>query len=129
MTANLRRSIVRLRNAIYPAGADSELDRELTAHLALLEDDYVRRGLTPAAARLAARRAFGGVEQTKELQRATRSFVWIEDARRDLTLAARLMRKHPIFTLTAALSIGIGIGANAAVFTLAYALLFQRPAG
>ena len=63
MTADLRRSIVRLKNAIAPAAAESELDRELTAHLTLLEDEYVRRGLTPAAARLEARRAFGGIEQ------------------------------------------------------------------
>jgi predicted permease len=129
MTADLRRSIVRFKNAISPAAAESELDRELTAHLTLLEDEYVRRGLTPAAARLEARRAFGGIDQTKELQRDTRSFVWLHDALRDLTLAARLLRKHAVFTLTAVLSIGIGIGSNAAVFTLINALLFQRPAG
>jgi len=129
MTADLRRSIVRLKNAIAPAAAESELDRELAAHLALLEDEYVRRGWTPAAARLEARRAFGGIDQTKELQRDARTFIWLHDALRDFTLAARLLRKHAAFAVTAVLSIGIGIGSNASVFTLISALLFQRPAG
>jgi predicted permease len=129
MTPEVRRSFIRLRNALRPRAAESELGRELTAHLALLEDEYVRRGLTRAAARLEARRAFGGIEQTKDLQRDARSFVWIDDARRDLRHAARLLIKHPLFALTAALSIGVGIGANTAVFTVANALLFQPPAG
>jgi predicted permease len=55
--------------------------------------------------------------------------VWVSDARRDLRHAARLLRRNPIVTITATLSLAIGIGANTTVFTLANALLFQAPPG
>src|SRR6476660_8424236 len=64
--------------------AENELAREVRAHLTLLEDDFQRLGLSAADARLAARRAFGGVEQAKERQRDARSFVWLADAQRDM---------------------------------------------
>ena len=59
----------------------------------------------------------------------TRSFVWFSDARRDLVHAARLLRRNPVLTITATLSLAIGIGANTTIFTVANALLFQPPAG
>jgi putative ABC transport system permease protein len=59
----------------------------------------------------------------------TRSFVWVSDARRDLTHAARLLRRNPIMAITATVSLAIGIGANTTVFTVANALLFQPPPG
>ncbi len=80
-------------------------------------------------ARLAARRALGGVEQAKELHRDARSFRWLDDAARDLRHAGRLLRRNPLFTLTAALSLAVGIGANTTMFTVADALLFQPAAG
>ena len=73
--------------------ADTQLDREIAAHLALLADDLVRRGMSPDDARLAARRQFGGTDQAKEVQRDARSFVWIEDLRCDLQYAARTLAK------------------------------------
>src|SRR5204862_5902374 len=93
------------------------------------EEDYQRRGMTAEAARIAARRAFGGVEQMKDRQRDARSFVWLDDLRRDLQHAARLLRRNPLFALTAALSLAIGIGANTTIFTVANALLFRTPSG
>ena len=52
-----------------------------------------RRGMTADEARVAARRAFGGVEQMKDRHRDARSFVWLDDARRDVRHAARLLRR------------------------------------
>jgi len=127
--AQLRRFLLRLSNVFRPDRAESELARELASNLTLLEEDFQRRGMTSGEARLAARRAFGGVEQTKDLQRDARSFLWLDDARRDLRHAVRLLRRDPLFTLTAALSLAIGIGANTTVFTVANALLLQSPAG
>jgi predicted permease len=118
-----------LSNVCRPDRAESDLARELASHLTLLEEDFQRRGMTPDEARLAARRAFGGVAQTRDLQRDARSFPWLDDARRDLRHAVRLLRRDPLFTLTAALSLAIGIGANATVFTVVNALLLQPPAG
>ena len=59
----------------------------------------------------------------------TRSFSWLSDARQDMIHAARLLRRNPIMTITATVSLAIGIGANTTVFTVANALLFQPPPG
>jgi predicted permease len=59
----------------------------------------------------------------------TRSFVWFSDARRDLVHAARLLRRNPVLTITATLSLAIGIGANTTIFTVANALLLRPAAG
>jgi len=127
--ASLRRFFLRLANALRPGRAEPDLARELTSHLTLLEDDFRRRGMSPEEARLAATRAFNGVEQTKELHRDARSFRWLDDARRDLRHAGRLLRRDRLFTATAALSLALGISANTTIFTVANALLFQPPAG
>jgi len=63
------------------------------------------------------------------MRRNTPSFSWFADARRDLAHAARLLRRNPALTLTATLSLAIGIGANTTIFTVANALLLQPPAG
>jgi predicted permease len=59
----------------------------------------------------------------------TRSFLWLSDARRDLVHAARLLGRNPALTITATLSLAIGIGADTTIFTVANALLLQPPAG
>ena len=121
----MKRLFMRILNAVLPSRAEDRLARELASHLTLLEDDFHRRGMTPEDARLAARRAFGGVEQTKELHRDARSFRWIDDARRDLQYAVRTLRKAPGFTAVAVLTLALGIGANAAIFTLIDAVLMK----
>ena len=63
--------------------AEPDLAREVAAHLALLEDEFVRRGMTRDEAGFAAKRAFGGVALAKDRHRDARSFVWLDDARRD----------------------------------------------
>ena len=73
----MRRFLSRLV-AFFRAGeADSELTREINAHLRLLEDGFVANGMTPEDARYATKREFGGVEQAKEQQRETRTFAWL----------------------------------------------------
>jgi predicted permease len=125
----VRRFASRLVNVFRTGRAEDDLSRETAAHLALLEDDYRRRGMTADQARIEARRAFGGVEQMKDRQRDARSFTWLDDARWDLRHAARLLRRDPLFTLTAVVSLAIGIGANTTIFTIANAVLFRPPAG
>jgi predicted permease len=121
----LRRLVLRVINGFRPGRAEDELARETAAHLALLEDDFRRRGLSPEDARLAARRTFGGVEQTKDRHRDARSFVWLDDARRDVLYAARTLRKTPGFTAAAVLTLALGIGANVTIFTLLDAVVFK----
>jgi predicted permease len=70
-----------------------------------------------------------GIDQRKDRNQNGWWFRWLDDARRDLRHAARLLWSDPLFSLTATLSLAIGIGANTTVFTLADALLFQPAPG
>src|SRR5882724_13553148 len=102
-----RRTLLRLLNALRPSRAERDLAREVDAHLALLEEGFRERGMSDAEARRAARLALGGAEQAKERHRDARSFMWFDDARRDLAYSARLLRRNPVFALTATLSLAI----------------------
>ena len=70
---HVRRFFLRLGNALRPGRAEPDLAREVSSHLRLLEDEFRRRGMSEEQAGLAAKRAFGGIEQTKELARDARS--------------------------------------------------------
>jgi putative ABC transport system permease protein len=117
--------LLRLAAIFRHESADHELEREVGAHLALLEDEYRRRGLTPDAAKLAARRALGGVARARDLHRDSRSFAWLDDLQRDLRHAARTLRRTPGFTLIAVFALGLGIGVNTAFFTIVNAICLR----
>jgi len=107
---------LRLVNLFRGSQAERELAREIEAHLALLQEDFERGGMPPEEARLAAKRAYGGVEQTKEVHRDARSFVWIEQFFKDVRYGWVNLRRNPGFTLTAVIALALGIGVNATIF-------------
>ena len=104
---------------------DAEAAREIASHLALLEDEYRRRGMTVEEARLAARRAMGSVALAKDLHRDARSFAWLEDMTRDIRHAGRQLRRAPGFTAVAVLTLGLGIGVNTTFFTIVNAICLR----
>jgi putative ABC transport system permease protein len=122
--ATLREWVIRLRETIRPRRNDRELEEELRLHLELAAEDARRAGGPESAARVAAIRS-GGVAQAMEAMRDQRGLPWLDDAVRDVRHAARLLRRNPVFTAIAVLSLGLGIGANGAIFSLADALLLR----
>ena len=114
----LRRFVARIVNLLLSGRAERAVARELKSHLAFLEDEFRRQGLRPEEARRSAVHALGGVEQTKELHRDARSFVWISDVRRDVAYAVRALRRRPLTASACVLSLALGLGLNAAVFAV-----------
>ena len=113
------------RNTARKAGVEQDLDDEVRAHLALLEDENRRAGLSAADARRAARVELGGVEQVKEEVRSVRAGVRLEQLWRDLRFGFRQLRRNPGLSGMAVLALAMGIGLNAAVFTLFNALVLR----
>ena len=115
----------RLFAAFRSRPLDDDLRDEIASHLAEAADEYVRQGMTPEDARLAARRSFGGVTQAEQVHREVRSFAWLADLRQDLQLAGRSFVRNPGFTLVAVLTLALGIGATTMIFTLLDAVIFK----
>jgi putative ABC transport system permease protein len=96
----------------------SDLDADMQHHIEQQTQDNIERGMTPEEARYAALRKFGNVTLAKEDTRAVWVPAWLDQLRQDVRQTVRTLRRAPGFTATALVSLTVGIGANAAIFSL-----------
>ncbi len=126
-------SFSRLAGLFGRGRRDRALNEEIQAHLDLLTDDFVSRGMSREDANIAARRALGRIEPVKEIYRDQRGLPIVDALGQDVRFAIRLLVRHRAFTLAAAGTLAVGIGVNTTFFTIVNAICIrglpiERPA-
>jgi hypothetical protein len=122
-----------LRSRLWRVPIEQEVDEEIALHLELRTRELMARGLDPETARRQARERMGDVGSVKrELRELGRKrdrdmkiLTWLEELRHDVAFAFRQLRKAPAFTAVAIVTLGLGIGANSAIFALVDATLLR----
>ncbi len=117
--------LLRLRSLFRGDRVEAELDEELRFHLECQVRQNLTRGLPPEEAYRQARLAIGGIEHRKEECRDTRGIGALSDLHKDFAFAARTLFRSPVFALTAAITIALGIGAGTTVFSVMNAVLLR----
>ena len=115
----------RFRALAGGATLDRQMDQELQFHLDLETNRLVQQGLPPDEARTRALRTFGGVEKVREECREARRTSWADTLGRNTRYAWRALRRQPGYVAAVIVTLGLGIGANTAMFSVIDGVLLK----
>ena len=127
MTTRIFRLVSRVRGLFGQKQADSEFDLETQMHLQLLTEQFIRQGMDSKDAYAAARCQFGNTTLLRQRHRESRTLLFFPNLFLDLRYGFRMLWKNPAFTMIAALTLALGIGATSAVFSLIQGVLLTPP--
>jgi predicted permease len=113
------------RNLFRKQQLESQLDEELRSYTEMLADEKIAAGESPLEAHRTTIASVGGIEQVKQSVRDRRTGAGLELLWQDVRYALRQLRRNRVFTLTAVITLGLGIGAATAIFSAVYALLLR----
>lgn len=114
-----------LRVLFFRKKLETDMAEEMREHLERRTEANLAAGMSPDEARFAAQRQFGGVDQLKEVARQERGWPWLDALLRDLRFAVRQLVKSRGVTAVVLLTLGLGIGASTAIFSVVHALVLS----